>query len=152
MVISEGRWKELGEGHIVAFKVHACMRAHSVVSLYDPLDGRPPDSSVHGILQARILEWVPISFSRGSSWAKDGTHVSCISFIGRQSLNHCATWETLKSNSYILFLQLAVVYTILSAPFLGGLFVLSFFKLEDNCFTMLLWFLPYKKHESALSI
>ena len=56
---------------MVAFKVHACMRAHSVVSLFDPLDSRPPDSSVHGILQARILEWVPISFSRGSSGPRD---------------------------------------------------------------------------------
>ena len=38
----------------------------------------PPGSSVHGILQSGILEWVAISFSRGSSWAKDQTWVSCI--------------------------------------------------------------------------
>ena len=38
----------------------------------------PPGSSVHGILQARILEWVAISYSRGSSWPKDRTWVSCI--------------------------------------------------------------------------
>ena len=37
-----------------------------------------PGSSIHGILQARILEWVAISFSRGSSWPRDGTKVSCI--------------------------------------------------------------------------
>ena len=39
---------------------------------------RPPGSSVHGILQARILEWVAIAFSRGSSWHRDRTLVSCI--------------------------------------------------------------------------
>ena len=38
----------------------------------------PPGSSVHGILQARILEWVAIPFSRGASWPRDQTWVSCI--------------------------------------------------------------------------
>ena len=54
----------------------------------------PPGSSVHGIFQARILEWVAISSSRGSSWLKNQTRVSCISCIGRRILYHCATWET----------------------------------------------------------
>ena len=40
-------------------------------TLYDPMDCRPPGSSVHGILQARTLEWVAISFSRGSSQSRD---------------------------------------------------------------------------------
>ena len=39
----------------------------SCLTLWDPKDYRPPGSSVHGILQARILEWVAIPFSRGSS-------------------------------------------------------------------------------------
>ena len=39
----------------------------------DPVDCSPPGSSVHGILQARILEWVAISFSKGSSWPRDWT-------------------------------------------------------------------------------
>ena len=43
----------------------------------DFLDCRPPGSSVYGILQARILEWVTILFSRGSSQPRDQTHVSC---------------------------------------------------------------------------
>ena len=42
------------------------------------MDCSPPGSSNHGILQARILEWVAISFSRGSSWLRDRTQVSCI--------------------------------------------------------------------------
>ena len=42
------------------------------------MDCSLPDSSVHGILLARILEWVAISFSWGSSWPRDQTHVSCM--------------------------------------------------------------------------
>ena len=45
---------------------------------YDPRGYSPPGSSVHGISQAGILEWVDISFSRGSSWHRDQTWVSCI--------------------------------------------------------------------------
>ena len=45
-------------------------------TLCDPTDCSPPGSSVHGISQERILEWVAISFSRGSSWARDRTQVS----------------------------------------------------------------------------
>ena len=44
-----------------------CIVAKLCPTLCDPMDGSPPGSSVHGILQARILEWVAISFSRGSS-------------------------------------------------------------------------------------
>ena len=43
----------------------------------DSIDYSPPGSSVHGILQARILEWVAISFSRGSSLPRDQTLISC---------------------------------------------------------------------------
>ena len=46
--------------------------------LCDSVDYNPPGSSVHRILQARILEWVAISFSRGSSPPRDQTQVSCI--------------------------------------------------------------------------
>ena len=47
-------------------------------TLCDPMDCSLPGSSVHGIFQARILEWVAIFFSRGSSWHRDQTQVSCI--------------------------------------------------------------------------
>ena len=50
----------------------------SCLTLCYPVDCSPPGSSVPGILQARTLEWVAIPFSRGSSWPKDQTHVSCI--------------------------------------------------------------------------
>ena len=47
-------------------------------TLWDPMDCSLPGSSLRGILQARVLEWVAISFSRGSSWPRDGTWVSRI--------------------------------------------------------------------------
>ena len=52
--------------------------AQSCPTLRDPMDCSLPGSSVHGILQARVLEWVAISFSRGSSWPRDRTWVSRI--------------------------------------------------------------------------
>ena len=55
-----------------------CMHAQSCLTLCDPMDYSLPVSSVHGILQARILEWAAISSSRGSSQPTDGTQVSCI--------------------------------------------------------------------------
>ena len=51
---------------------------HSCLTLGNPMDRSPSGSSVHGISQARILEWVAISFSMGSSWPRDWTHISCI--------------------------------------------------------------------------
>ena len=53
--------------------------APSCPTLCVPMDYSPPGSSVHGILQARILEWVAISCSRGSSQPRDQTCVCCIS-------------------------------------------------------------------------
>ena len=61
-------------------------------TLWDPVDCSPPGSSVHGILQARILEWVAISFSRGFSQSRDRTQVSC---IRGKRFNLCATREAL---------------------------------------------------------
>ena len=57
-----------------------CMRA-SCFSLCNPMDCSQPGSSVHGILQARVLEWVTIPISRGYSWPRDWTQVSCL--VGR---------------------------------------------------------------------
>ena len=61
------------------------------LTLCDPMDYSLPGSLVHGIFQARVLEWVAISFSRGSSQPRDRTCVSCI--VGRRfySLSHQST-------------------------------------------------------------
>ena len=64
-----------------------CMCAQSCLILCDPLGCSPPGSSVRGVLQARILEWVAISCSRGSSQFRDRTPVFC---IGMQ-IHYCAT-------------------------------------------------------------
>ena len=58
------------------------------------MDCSPPGFSVHRISQARILEWVAMSFSRGSSQPRDRICISCIS---RGILYHWATWKPLES-------------------------------------------------------
>ena len=58
------------------------------------MDCSPPGSSLHGILQSRISEWVATSYSKGSYWPRDRTCTSCISCTGRQILYHWATWLT----------------------------------------------------------
>ena len=63
-----------GEVFTSARQLRKCGHAKSLqlcLTLYDPMDGSPPGSSIHGILQARILEWVAISSSRGSSRPRD---------------------------------------------------------------------------------
>ena len=60
----------------------------SCPTLCNPMDCSPPGSSVHGILQARILEWVTMLSTRGSSWPRDWTHFSYVSYIGRRVLYH----------------------------------------------------------------
>ena len=67
-----------------------CARSLQFVQLCDPRDCSPPGSSVHGILQARILKRVSMPFSRGSSRPRDQTQVPC---IGRRVLTTSSTWE-----------------------------------------------------------
>ena len=58
------------------FVVYCCLVTKSYLTLWDPMDYSLSSSSVHGISQARILEWAAVSFSRGSSWPRSWTHVS----------------------------------------------------------------------------
>ena len=70
--------------------------AWSCLTLCNPVDCGPPGSSVHGILQARILEWVAISFSRGSFWPRVQTQVSHIA-------SRCFTlWATSRVQTYFI--------------------------------------------------
>ena len=77
-------------GHRLA---RVCSTTKSCPNLCDPTDCSLLGSSVHGIVQARILEWGAISSSRGSSCLGDQTHISCVSCISRCILYHWATWE-----------------------------------------------------------
>ena len=75
-----------GQRAMLSTCVSACACSVASSSLH-PIDCSPPGSSVLGILQVEILEWVAISFSKGSLWPSDRTHVSCISM----NFDHCAT-------------------------------------------------------------
>ena len=83
VIFNEGPWETTHiiykQGLVKHIMVYSC--AKLCPTLCNPMDCSSPDSSVHGILQARILEWVTISFSRGSSWPRDQTHVSCVTCI-----------------------------------------------------------------------
>ena len=65
-----------------------CVQLLSCLTLCDPMDGSQLGSSVHGIFQARILEWVASSFFRESSQPRDQIHISCVSCTGRWILYH----------------------------------------------------------------
>ena len=78
--ISEVKWSEV---------------AQSCPTLCNPMNWGSPGSSILGILQARILEWVAISFSRGTSQPRDQTHVSCIAG-GRFNL-----WATREAQTFL---------------------------------------------------
>ena len=65
----------LNDLHLKIFKMKVLV-VQSCVTLWDPMDCSSLGSSVHGILQAKILEWVVISVSRGASWPRDWTQVS----------------------------------------------------------------------------
>ena len=72
-------WQECGEkGALMCCWCVCVLVAQSCPTLCNPTDCSPPGSSVHGILQARILEWIAICFFRGSSQPRDRTWVSCI--------------------------------------------------------------------------
>ena len=74
-----------------------CSDIQLCLTLCDPMGYSPPGSSVHGILPARILEWVVISSSKGSSRCRDQTCISYISCIGRQVLylsRHCVVVQS----------------------------------------------------------
>ena len=60
-----------------------CLVAQSCLILCDSTDCSPPSSSVHGILQAKILGWIAMPFSRGSSQPRDRTCVSNVFCIGK---------------------------------------------------------------------
>ena len=79
-----------------------CLVAQSGPTLCDPMDYSLLDSSVHGISQARILEWVAMPFSRASSRPRDRTLVFC---IGRRILYHWTTREVHYYYYYYYYLQ-----------------------------------------------
>ena len=88
-----------------------CLDAKLCLTLCNPMDCNPPGSSIHGISQASVLEWVAISFSTGSSQSRDWTYVCCIE---RQILYHCATRGAPLYTIYNLYTDRHVIYTWIS--------------------------------------
>ena len=69
-----------------------CLFAKFSLTLCDPMDCNPPGSSVHGISQARILEWVALSSARGSSWSRNQTYITYLALqVDYLPLNYLAT-------------------------------------------------------------
>ena len=86
------------------WKRHCSCELLSCLTLCDPMDCSLPGSSVHGLLQARALEWVAISFSRRSSQPRDRTWVSCFAggfFVG---------WPTREAWSFLVSFLVFVVW------------------------------------------
>ena len=73
--------------------VMLCLVAQLCQTICDPLDYSPPGSSVHGIFQARILEWVAISYSRESSWPRYWTYGSYDSWIAGKFFTLLSHWK-----------------------------------------------------------
>ena len=73
-----GPWSMFSNTYFTNFVYCCCFVAKSCPTICNPMDCRPPGSSVHGFFPARILGWVAISFSRGSSQSRDQAKVSCI--------------------------------------------------------------------------
>ena len=80
----------------LSIRSHACVWAQLLQlfpAVCNLMDCSQPGSAVHGILQARILEWITVSFSRGSSPLREWT---CISCIAGRFFTHWATWDAHK--------------------------------------------------------
>ena len=84
-------------------KLHACVHAQLCLTLCNPLDCSPPGSSVHGILQARILERVAMPSSRGSSPPRDPTQAPR---IAGGFFTTSAMWEARCKQNSLIFLKL----------------------------------------------
>ena len=95
-------WSLADELNIQIINHTSCACSQSHLTLCDLMDCSLPGSSVHELFQARILEWIAISFSRGSSQPRDRICVSCVFCIHRQMLyhSHLGSPTTLQSNAY----------------------------------------------------
>ena len=100
------------------FYVCECSVTQSCPTICDPIDCSLPGSSVHGISQVGILEWVAIPFSRGSSQPRDRTHVLGVSCIGRWILYH---WAISLFKTNVSFLSLPQSRQLTTPTFSNGI-------------------------------
>ena len=92
----------------LVYDYHACLVAQSCPTLCNPMHCSPLGSSVQGILQKRILQWVAISFSKGSSRLRDQTCVSCVSCIAGRFFTCWAIREALLSHLHVCWVASVV--------------------------------------------
>jgi len=103
------------------------------LTLCDPMVYSPPGSTVHGILQARILEWVAVLSSRGSSRPRDRNHVSCVScFAGGFFTAELAGSNPSRSSHSVRLGSLCYVATSNQLSILQGLFLLGSLPVCDR--------------------
>ena len=133
---------------IVGLLYHYSLRvlvAQSCPTLCSLMDSSLLGSSVHGIFQARILEWVAIAFSRGSSWPKNRTQVSCIAdrFFIVWTTKEAHPLSSLKTSaliSYLSSLNTAFQNSKLCCPsyFTGCSISVSFADLSSSLWTLII--------------
>ena len=126
-------WPEFecdGQAVILGHEMCCVLSCFSHVQLCSPMDCGPPGSSVHGILQARILERTAMLSSRGSSQPRDQTHISFVSCIGRWVLYHSSYLESL--SSWNISHKLRMQSSKIKVKEHGSLTLLSFLTCSDR--------------------
>ena len=101
------------------FFLTCCLLPKSRPALCNPRDCSPPGSSIHGILQARIPEWVAVPSSRGSSWPRDQTHISYVSCSGRWVLLSEKPVLDMDHFQSLYWLQYCFSFSILAMRYIG---------------------------------
>ena len=133
------------------FLVSPCLLIQSCPTLCDSMDCSPPDSSVHGIFQAKILKWVSISSSRGSCWPRDWNQVSSVSRIRGKFFTAEPSWKPIYLSyfnlhffdmrclaSFCMFIcHLYIFFSEVSFQFLSHLQMIQFFNLIFKFFLLL---------------
>ena len=102
VIYQKQQWKPEGKWIVCSLYWEKNARVHAkslqlCPAVCDPVARGPPGSSVHGILQAGVLEWVAVCSCRGSSRPRDGTQVSYVSCIAGGFFTTSAIWEALVS-------------------------------------------------------
>ena len=133
--------------------IHERMLSHAL-TLCDPMDYSPPGSSVHGILQAKTLEWVAISSSRGPPWPMNQILVSCISYT---SGGFFTCWAVLYLGHFIIkSVPIPLTYSISYVDiyfftyhfnqYRGNFMIMICLRIQLTWLWLLNWILTFNKY------
>ena len=123
-------FKEMNIYHLLMWIVKVLV-TQSCLTLWDSMDCSPQGSSVHRVLQARILEAVAISFSRGSSQPRDWTQFSCVE---SRLFTVRATWEAYISFYRFLLINSSLLFLVSSSLMVISPFISTNFQRKDISF------------------